>query len=244
MRIGVNGAEPLVGQAYAMLDTAITDSTYSPTTGQELSRVGTIIGRELGPASDEFFLCFDQLGTRSNVCSEYADGIAPTPIDVTRPSDIGVRTFDAINATFASITGVSPADTRVSATYTGVRQSLPAINDIQAFLSSHQTSIAQLALQYCNVLIDTPTARSAFFGGASFSSDLGSQTDRDAIINPLVEKAIGTVASQPAQSQVHTELNSLITKLCTAEACGGARTVEVAKAACGAAIGNAATLIQ
>ena len=43
MRIGINGAEPLVGQAYRMLDTAIADAKYSPTTGQTLSNFGTII---------------------------------------------------------------------------------------------------------------------------------------------------------------------------------------------------------
>lgn len=244
MRIGINGAEPLVGQAYRMLDTSITDATYSPESGQLLSSVGTIIGLEQGPASDEFFLCFDQLGSRSEVCSEYADGIAPSPVNVPRPSDIGVRTFDAINATMASITGVSPNDARIRATYTSVRQSLPAVHDIQAFLSSHQTAIAQLALQYCNVLVDTPAARSAFFGSANFSSNLTMQADRDAIINPLVTKAIGDVASQPAQAQVHAELDALINRLCTAQSCGGRRTLDVAKAACGAAIGNAATLIK
>lgn len=244
MRIGINGAEPLVGQAYRMLDTAITDAEYSPATGQLLSSIGTIIGREQGPQFDEFFLCFDQLGTRSNVCSEYADGIAPSPVTVPRPSDIGVRTFDAINATFATITGVSPTDTKVRSTYTNVRQSLPAVNDIQAFLSSHQTSIAQLALQYCNVLVDTPSARSAFFGSANFSSNLSLQADRDAIINPLVDKAIGDVASQPTKAQVRTELNALIDKLCTAKSCGGQRTLDVSKAVCGAALANGATLIQ
>ncbi len=65
MRIGVNGAEPHVGQAYRLLDTVITDANYSAATGQTLSTVGTIIGLEQGRTSDEFFLCFDQLGTRS-----------------------------------------------------------------------------------------------------------------------------------------------------------------------------------
>src|SRR5690606_25525100 len=106
MRIGLNGAEPIVGQAYRMLDTAITDSNYSAATGQTLSTVGTIIPIEQGPQSDEFFLCFDQLGARSNVCSEFAPAVPRPPLLVPRPSDIGVRTFDQINATMASITGV------------------------------------------------------------------------------------------------------------------------------------------
>ena len=49
MRIGLNGAEPHVGQAYRLLDTTITDANYSAATGQTLSTVGTIIGLEQGP---------------------------------------------------------------------------------------------------------------------------------------------------------------------------------------------------
>lgn len=246
IRIGINGAEPLVGQAYRMLDTVVTDSTYESATGQLLSNVGTIISLENGPAFDEFFLCFDQLGSRSNVCSVLADGVTQTRATLARPSEIGVRTFDAINATMSSITGIPASNARVSATYTNVRQSLPAVNDIQAFLSSHQTSIAQLALQYCSVLVDDAAARNAFFPGANFSSNLAGQGDRDLIINPLVTRAIGTVATQPTQIQVHDELDDLIQKLCSApgRACGGARTLDVTKAACGAALGNAAVLIQ
>ena len=77
MRIGVNGAEPTVGQAYRLLDTVIADANYSAATGQTLSTVGTIIGLEQGPTSDEFYLCFDQLGTRSDVCSTYAAAVPP-----------------------------------------------------------------------------------------------------------------------------------------------------------------------
>ncbi len=76
MRIGVNGAEPTVGQAYRLLDTVITDANYSAATGQTLSSVGTIIGLEQGPTSDEFYLCFDTLGARNDVCSTFASGVA------------------------------------------------------------------------------------------------------------------------------------------------------------------------
>lgn len=242
MRIGLNGAEPTVGQAYRLLDLTIDDANYSPATGQALSSIGTIIGVEQGPASDEFFLCFDQLGDRTNVCSAFASAVAPPVSDAPRPSDIGVRTFDEINATLASITGVSPANARVSATYSNIRQSLPATPDIEAFLSSHQTSIAQLALQYCSVLVDDANARTAFFGGANFSSNLATQADRDAIVNPLVSRAVGDAATQDAAATA-TELNALINRLCTS-GCGGQRTLDVVKAACGAALGGAAVLVK
>lgn len=244
MRIGVNGAEPHVGQAYRLLDTVITDASYSAATGQTLSTVGTIIGLEQGPENDEFYLCFDQLGSRSNVCSMFASGVETLPDNVDRPSDIGVRTFDALNATMAAVTGVSPNNTKIKTTYTNVRQSLPAVNDIQAFLSSHQTSIAQLALQYCSVMVDDTTARGNFFPGVNFSTNtFATVGDRDAVINPLVDKIVGNAATQPA-TEAHDELQDLIVRLCTANACTGQRTLDVVKAACGATLGSASTLVQ
>ncbi|MGH8189422.1 MAG: LamG domain-containing protein, partial [Steroidobacteraceae bacterium] len=148
MRIGMNGSEPAVGQAYRPLDVTISDANYAPASGAVLSSVGTIIGLEQGPESDEFFLCFDQLGSSEEVCSSYAQAVTPPVVDLDKPSDIGVRTFDEINASLAALTGVSANNVDVKETYTTVRQALPAVDDLQAFLSSHQTSIAQLAVQY------------------------------------------------------------------------------------------------
>ena len=81
-----------------------------------------------------------------------------------RPSDIGFRTFDEINATMAAVTGVSPNTPAVKSTFTSIRQSLPAVDSIEAFLASHQTAIAQLAIQYCDALVESPQATSYFPG--------------------------------------------------------------------------------
>ena len=94
---------------------------------------------------------------RTDVCSAYAEGVPPTFVNVPRPSDIGFRTFDKINATMAAVTGVSSNTAAVKSTYTNIRQSLPAVDSIEAFLSSHQTAIAQLAIQYCGVMVDDNT---------------------------------------------------------------------------------------
>jgi hypothetical protein len=244
MRIGLNGAEPPVGQAYRLLDTTIADASYSAATGQTLSTIGTIIGVEKGPTTDEFFLCFDQLGSHSNVCSQYATGVPKIPADLPKPSDIGVRTFDEINATMAAVTGVSPNAAKVKATYTTVRQSLPATSDIQAFLSSHQTSIAQLGVQYCAALIDDASARAAYFPGFNFGSTL-TAPDRDLLINPLISKVVGNASSQPHGTAIRTRLDKLIDDLCTnSGGCSGSRTADVAKAVCGSVVGNAAMLIK
>jgi mono/diheme cytochrome c family protein len=243
MRIGVNGAEPHVGQAYRLLDTMITDVTYDSALGQSLSTVGTVIPLEHGPTSDEFYLCFDQLGAKANVCSAFASAVTSPPVDVAKPSDIGLRTFDGINATMAAVTGVSPNTATVKTAFNNVRQSLPAVVDINSFLASHQTSIAQLAITYCAALVDDTTARAAYFPGLSFTADITGQ--RNALINPLIARVIGTVGSQPTDAEARGELDSLITTLCTGGSCSsGARTPTVVKAVCGAAVGNAAVLVR
>jgi hypothetical protein len=260
LRIGINGAEPLVGQAYRLLDTVVSDSTYSAATGQVLSNVGTIIGLENGPAFDEFFLCFDQLGSRSNVCSTAADGVPPLAVDLTKPSDIGVRTFDEINATMATLTGVSPNDPAVKAIFTNVRQSLPAVDSVEAFLSSHQTSIAQLAIQYCDALVDSSAAATYWPGlnlDGSPATVFANNAGKDLLINPLIERMIGTnLTTQPAANALKLDSNpdagptrdGLYTFIDTLNSCNGgcpaSRTRLIAKATCGAVLGSGAVLIH
>ena len=81
MRIGVNGAEAKVGQAYAPLDTTDTDSNYTAGVGQLLSPVGTVIALEKGPDSDLFFLSFDQIGSSIHVRTDPAAPQPATPAD-------------------------------------------------------------------------------------------------------------------------------------------------------------------
>jgi hypothetical protein len=250
MRIGENGAELHVGQAYRTLDTTITDSDYTPGVGAPLSQVGTVVALQKGPLDDLFFLCFDRLGARENVCSEDASPtpIAPTP--VAKPALIGVRTFDEINATMAAVTGVSPNDADVRATYSNIRQSLPAVNDIQAFLGSHQTAVAQLAIQYCNALVEDTSARASYFPGLDWNSTLATQQDRDRIIDPIIDRVTASTATEPLDNQpdralVHDELNDLIQgRLCQTTACGPGRTPTVVKATCAAALSSAAMIVK
>jgi hypothetical protein len=256
MRIGVNGAEIQVGQAYRLLDLTINNDEYSPETGQLLSSIGTIVPMENGAEQDQFFLCFDALGTETNACSQYTPGVPPPMVLAAPAPDIGVKLFDGINATMAAITGVSPNTLAVKNSYKNVRQSLPAVHDIQGYLSSHQTAVAQLALTYCNVLVNDTSLRNAFFPASlNFTAPLTTAGELNAngttLLNTLREKMFGTAATQPQAADVEATIGNLVTTLCTADAsigraaCGtGNRTTDVIKAACGAALGSAATLVQ
>jgi len=248
MRIGLNGSEPAVGQAYRLLDMPIEDGTYSAATGAPISSIGTIIGLERGPESDEFFLCFDQLGSRQNVCSEFANGVAVSRNYGARPADIGVRTFDEINATMAEITGVDPTTPSIRSLYADVRQSLPATSDIQAFLASHQSSVAQLAIQYCHVMTDNPSLRAAFYSTFTFPSTLNG-TSAGPLYDDVIEKVMGSnLATQPLASEVRTELEDNVIEndsVCGASGCTtSAQVVLAAKAVCAAVLGSAVTLVK
>ena len=83
MRIGINGEEAPVGQAFAHLDTTISSALYSSETGQPLATLGTtalgtVVPLEKGPGSDEFFLTFDALG--ANPFSRPPSVLSDTPV--------------------------------------------------------------------------------------------------------------------------------------------------------------------
>jgi hypothetical protein len=127
MRVGLNGAEARIGQAFSYLDTQITGTAYTTDAGQTLLNLGTVLPLEKGPDEDEFFLTFDTLGANSYSRPPPAVPPAPTPEDLPPASAIGVRTFDEISASIATLTGVSQNDAGVRAAVDEVRQSLPAV---------------------------------------------------------------------------------------------------------------------
>ena len=246
IRIGVNGTEAKVGQAYIPLDVTISNANYKAGTGQLLSNVGTIVALEKGPSSDLFFLTFEQIGSHTHAYTDNTTATAAAAVDKTPVSDVGYRLFEELDATMSKITGVPRTNTAVKTTYELVKQQLPTVEGMEGFLSAHQIGIAQLGSAYCNALVNDTTLRAAFFPGFNFSSaTLGNATERNAIINPLLAKTISTgLITQPASANVSTELNNLMDNLCPGGACAVSRTPIVVKAACTAVMASGVTTIQ
>ena len=250
IRIGVNGAEVPLDQAYIPLSVNVNSSDYSPTTGQLLSPIGTVIPVENGPASDQFFLTFAHIGTHTHTYSVPAP-IAPTPVDLPPASDIGMRVFDEVNGSMAKLTTVPATTPAVNATYLTVETGLPTVFDIQSVSSGAQIASAQLAMQYCQALVNDPTLAPAFFPGMNFnaapSSAFGTTAGMDQVVQPLITHLIGqNIATQPTAAAVSTELYSLITDLsgCGGGACPAGRTQTITMAACTAILSSATTLIK
>ena len=259
LRLGINGAESNVGQAYRNLDLTISENSFTVDDRfayqvQVLSDIGTIIPLEKGPDQDEFFLTFAQLGDESNVYVE-ADCIPMSECPATFTpsddvSDIGIRTFEEIDVTMSTLTGVPRTNSAVRNTYLTVQQQLPPNTTIGGFSSSHQIGIAQLAIEYCNALVDDTTLRASYFPGVNFSASASTAFDtageRDLVADPLISGMLGTaIGTSPSDADVSTELHSLMNNLAS---CGGGcsadRTEIIVKASCAAVLGSAAMLLQ
>ena len=257
MRIGINGREAGVGQAWKHLDTFITDTFYSPVTGQSLSRLGSVIGQEKGADDDEFFLTFERLGSHTHVVLEPAPLAPATPPDLAQQSDIGLRTFEEIDASMAAITDVPREQVDVRGVYTTVMQQLPTVENIEGFLSAHQMAVSQMAIEYCNALVNDNgrTTPSVYFPGFAFNEPAGAALDtpleRGRIITPLLERVMGSgLSTQPDPVTVTAELDGLMLGLSAcalppAPTCDTvARTGDIVKAACAAMLGSGVMLIQ
>ncbi len=259
LRIGLNGAEARVGQGFSYLDTRITSASYSAETGQTLLSLGTVLPLEKGPEEDEFFLTFDQLGANSYSRPPPPVPPAPTPQDLPEASVIGVRTFDEISASMAAITGVSQNDPGVRATMDEVRQSLPAVPSAEAFVSSHQAAVGQLAVEYCHALVETPAYRTAMFPFFDFNAmpSAAFPGNQNELFNPLLDRVLGEtqLAHQPDKAAARTELSQLVNgypggrpgllnALPPNESNNAARTRNIAKAVCAAVVGSGAMLVQ
>jgi len=252
MRIGVNGAESVAGQVYQNLDVTVSDASYTPA-GQPLSDLGTVIALEKGPETDEFFLSFDLIAGNTNVRTPTTP-LAPTPVDLPPAADIGVKTFDEINATMSVITGIPTTNSNISATFTLVKTQLPTVENIETFSAAHEIGIAQLAIEYCNALVEDSVRRTAYFQGFVFTAQPSvAFADRDLVLNPLIDNAMNIgLGSQPAFADVRDELGyvatpdyiNLIDRLITSDNSNGQRTLDITKAVCAAVLGSAVTVVQ
>ena len=260
MRVAMNGLEAPVGQTYATLNDTLSASLFVEL-GQPLSVLGAVLPLEKGPDNDEFFLTFDRLAS-----SSFSRPDDPTlviaPVDLVPASRIGVRTFDEINATFSTATGIDWTDfTNVDVTYQELRQSLPAVEDVNTFLSSHQVAVAQLAIAYCDALIGTNASpnpdAATYFPGFDFNAPAGTAFaagSRDLFIDPLIDNIMGTnIASQPSYGNVYDELAGFVAPIPVVNrpdnllkrlVDGGSDTRAVSKGVCAAMLGNAITLVQ
>jgi hypothetical protein len=252
IRIGVNGRESKGGQVFATLNLTVDGlEAANNDLGHKLSRQGTIIPLQKGPVQDEFFLTFEVLGDAVSLRPTADRQVAAQPVDLAPQSDIGIRNFAEVNASMAALTGVASSQADVNATYQQLRQQLPSITDMQSFLASNQMAITQMAIRYCDVMVENSSLRASYFPQFDFTMPANNSfdaNDRAALVNPLIDRMIGSgLSSQPASAAVSAELNNLIDRLTTcsnSNTCSAQTIPTVAKATCAAVLSSAAVVMQ
>jgi hypothetical protein len=141
-----------------------------------------------------------------------------------------------------------------------VRQSLPAIPSIEAYVSSNQAAIASLAIEYCHALMENTALRTATFPLFNFNAAPGAAcANENALFDPLLDRVLGAtqLAHQPDKNAARTELSQLVNghptdaarpgllnALPAGEANDADRTQNIAKSVCAAVVGSAAMLVQ
>ncbi len=252
LRIGLNGREVETGQSYANLDITISDTNYVAGSGAPLSTLGALVPLDQGPDADQFFLTFDRIGD-----TEYDRPVEVTPdpapeVPAGEQADIGVRTFDEVNATLSSLSTVPMTNPAVMTTFTTVRQQLPTVETASAFLSSHQSGVMQLAVTYCTALVGDSGLRATFFSGFDFGADYATAfggAGREVVIDSLMqsllahdidigEGVMASLESSPEPVDLEIELSDLIDDMAASD------TQTTVIATCAAAFGSALMLVQ
>ena len=154
-----------------------------------------------------------------------------------------MRTFDELNASMSTLTGVPITNTGVAATFASVKQAMPSVENIEAFLASHQTGVAQLAIAYCSAMVDG----NKFFGAAFNPNQPGSvyanPSSHTAILAALGD-VVGDLTTQPSQSELFNVVDPLLTRIATSQSGNPKGAGIAAKAACAAVLGSAAITVQ
>ncbi|MBL4632011.1 MAG: LamG domain-containing protein, partial [Paraglaciecola sp.] len=217
MRIGINGREPIVGQVYKNLEVQLTQADYIAGRGQKLSTLGTIIPIEKGAGVDEFFLTFEVLAEQTNVLIEASPPAPAASIDLAAQAQIGIRNFAEIHASMSTVTGVPMSNSAVKATFEQLKQQLPSVTNMDGFLASNQMAVTQLAIKYCDQLVEIQSLRDSYFSGFNFNQNAASAftaQGRNLIFTPLTSNMLGNnLTDQPSHGAVIDELDKLVTRL-------------------------------
>jgi hypothetical protein len=253
IRIGINGEEVLVGQAFANLSDQLSANKIIDGR-QPLSSLGTVIEAKRGPDNDEFFLTFDQIGTQSSSLDR-TPPVTPAipPADIEGQPLIGLRTFEEIDATLSTLTTI-PRDTEaVVGVFNNVRQQMPTVPNIDGFLAAHQMGITQLTVAYCKALVADTSRRENYFcpdeapcfNFGTAASGLP-QNNRDQVFNVLLARLIAhelegeLLAGQADPAEVRGYLNDLVSDMADRDA----STSDVVMASCAATFGSAVMLLK
>lgn len=179
------------------------------------------------------------------------DVMAPPPM--TPPVDVveirreqpvvGIKNFEQVFYTMASLTGVPPTNTNVVRVYDEVSTQLPTENDIKTFAPSNHVGVLKLAAEFCDLMIENGTYRSAAYPGFNFNqtpTQVLNTAGREMVVQQSIDHFFGLgVLSPEEQGMIRGEFQGLITTLlANTNLNQSATTRMVVKGLCVASLGS------
>ena len=251
IRIAINNQVSRVGQTFSEVDVLLSESA------QQISPLGAVLPLDQGPgpAGDAFRLGFEVIGGFRNVYVE-AD---PVNIPVVDNGDgattaNGLRTFDQIRDTMATLTGV---DKRIAAVddYDNLKTQFPDTTSMGSYLSSHQVGVTKLAVEYCDSLVENTGLRNAMWGttfqfGVNVGTALDTDAERNIIVNGLWDNMVSNSTRRASAIEVAFKagLKRLVDELVDnsdgTSGTGANRTRAIVKGACVATLSTAVTTVH
>ena len=244
MRIAINDVVPVAGQSFSRLDEMLTSDQ------QLISGLGAVIKQGLGPDQDTLRLAFEVIGDNQNPFVEPVPSMPPMMDDGQPATAInGVRTFDQINDTMSSLTGIDKRTGAIESTFSELRTQFPVSSAMASFVAGQQVAVNKLALEYCDALVNDGQASAAIFGNFNFNATVNNALNaagQNAVTNALWDNMVGSnMARQPDETAFKAELNALLSTLVSNDPNGDAvRTRGVVAGACTAVVASSVTTVH
>ena len=164
-------------------------------------------------------------------------------------TSVGLRNYEQINATMATVTGVPLTTVAVRDLFNNqLATSLPTDNDIRAFLGSQQVAVYKLAVSYCEALVTSPALRANVFGPFNFAGTPAASLNaagKTAVAEALIAKFWGKdLDGLPPFQQSTAQVVALIDQLLLGKSLTTVTvTPVVVMAACAATLSSAPVTI-
>ena len=236
IRVAVNNSIPVATQAFRSVDMMVTQS------GTELSPLGAVIPKDLGPDMDMFHLEFETLGTQVGSGDIYVPPSEPGIVNLGVLPDIGVRPFSSVNDTMSALTTIPVTQNTVRNRYEELRDQLPATADILAFNAASQIAIQRLAVTYCDRVRRSNAACNVVFDNSC--NDIANAADKQNRVNALFDRFVGDLENQPDRAETTAEVNRLMDDLGCANGCTNATKDIALQASCAAVLSSGVMTIN
>lgn len=185
-----------------------------------------------------------ETGVEKELPSTAPQNQAPIDIPIQNvPTAFSLRSFNRVNATMASLTGVNslPANVVSIATQDAITTLLPGETKVAEFQGSVQFATYKLASEYCNVMVDGEAARPNILAKINLRSppsQLFTDSGKMTVVKIFTDRF--WVLPPPNLNQIHGLLTDLISELMAGKnLTSPAQTSAIIKAVCTATLASA-----